>query len=64
MVRAVRHADADAEVQFPIRGEVQIDRRHDEVFLIASRVEMRHRPQGTVILPLKSSQLAQAFRGA
>src|SRR5947207_1527783 len=32
MVRAVRHADADAEVQFPIRGEVQIDRRHDEAF--------------------------------
>ena len=39
MVGSLRQADAHAEIEFPIRAEIHVDRRQDLLLLFAQRIE-------------------------
>src|SRR6266404_4800630 len=49
VIRALRDADAHSEVELPSRREIQVDRRHDLLLLLAQQIETADRAQRTVV---------------
>lgn len=42
MIRRAGHADTGAEVELPVRAEIQIESREDRLYLIPQRIEPRN----------------------
>lgn len=49
VIGGVRGTCADAEVKFPLRSEVQINRRKELLLLISKRIESGKRPVGRIV---------------
>jgi len=50
MIGAAGHTDAGAEVELPVRTEVQVDGRENGLLLVTERVETSDGAERTVIL--------------
>src|SRR5581483_11688852 len=57
VVGAAGGADADTEVELPLRAEVEVDGGHDLVLLLAQRVEVADGSQPAVVLQAKRRAL-------
>ena len=49
MIRGMREADTEAEIDFPIRGKIQVDGREDLMLLLSGGKKIRGRTDGAVV---------------
>src|SRR5437870_8185989 len=59
MVGRARDADAKAEIDFPLRRDVEVDGRKNLVLLLAHRVEARHGSKRSVVF---ETEVGNQFR--
>src|SRR5262249_43705107 len=57
-----RESPADAEVQFPLGRDVQVDRREDLLLLVGNWIEISDRPQRAVVLQAAGYFLRKVIR--